>query len=91
MKRFITTLTLATLLLSSAAQGSEDILQQAQDYHNQTYDFVPDEEDIWFTTQSASLLAWGVGITAAIAILIAIIPQSTAETVNPCETCPASH
>ena len=87
MKRLITALITASLLLSSAAQGTEDILQLAQDYHNQTYDFVPEEEDVWFTTQSASLLAWGVGLTALIAIVVALIPQSTAETSNPCEPC----
>lgn len=87
MKRLITALTTASLLLGSAAQGTEDILQLAQEYHNQTYDFVPDEEDVWFTTQSASLLAWGVGLTALIAIVVALIPQSTAPTSDPCNTC----
>lgn len=92
MKSLVTSLTALSLIFGSVAYAEEDILQLSQQYRNETYNLAQGEEDIWFTTESSSMFAWGIGITALIAVLVALIPQSkesssTNGNVNPCDPC----
>lgn len=77
MRRFITSLLIAVFLTTSSGVGATDSLQ----------DHATDTENLWRTGSGAhdgsttaiatSIIGWGVGLALGIAILAAVLHQST--------------
>lgn len=78
MKRFIrSTLIIALLAFSSSAHGADEIDQYAEDTEN-VWRTGAGAHDGAFTAISSSMIGWGIGLALGIAILAAVLHQSTA-------------
>lgn len=80
MKKVLS-LFLSLALLNSPFLRAYDFLEQGNDESNAMYDTCGDgSEDGVYTATSTSMVGWGVGLAAAIALLAGLLRQSTSNT-----------
>lgn len=76
--RKICSLFLSALLLAAPLAQANECLEAAQDEMNALYRTGCGCEDGIYTAVSTSMLGWGVGLFAGIALLTGLVRQSTA-------------
>ncbi|NGX46482.1 MAG: hypothetical protein K940chlam2_01673 [Chlamydiae bacterium] len=80
IKNVLFTFLAATLLATPLAYAEEDCLAYAQEEMNELHRTGACCEDAVFTSITSSMLGWGFGLVAGIALLTGLVHNSHAET-----------
>lgn len=82
MKRLTKTLLALTFLTTSLQASEDNNLKAALEEMNDYYRTGRGCEDVYFNSISTSMLAWGIGLFAGIALLTGLVYQSTGKTTT---------